>query len=107
MADFVRVAARSDIPEEGVLGVEANGLRICLADCEGAVYAFEDKCSHRDFPLSTGELDADDCTISCSWHGAVFDLQSGRPQGLPATRPILTFECRLEGDDVLVALPDS
>ncbi len=84
------------------MGVEAKGRRICLAGVGGEVYAFEDKCSHRDFPLSAGEFDPDDRTITCEWHGAIFDVESGAALGLPATRPIVTFPCKVEGDDVLV-----
>ncbi|HEV2130613.1 MAG TPA: Rieske 2Fe-2S domain-containing protein, partial [Longimicrobiaceae bacterium] len=68
MAEFIRVAALSDVPPGEVLGIEAAGKRICLANVEGEIYAFQDNCSHRDFPLSQGELDEDDCTITCEWH---------------------------------------
>ena len=104
MGEFTRVAARSDVPEGGAIGVEANGERICLAECEGEIYAFADKCSHRDFPLATGEIDTDDCTVTCDWHGAKFDMRTGAARSLPATRPVPVYEVRVEGDDVLVNL---
>ena len=99
---FVRVAALSELPEGSVLGVEAGGRRICLANCDGAVYAFADNCSHRDFPLSNGELDVDDCTITCEWHGAAFDVRSGRPLCLPAVTPVAVYDCELREDGVWV-----
>ena len=99
---FVRVAALSELPDGSVMGVEAGGKRICLANCEGEVYAFTDNCSHRDFPLSLGELDPEECTITCEWHGAEFDIRSGEPQCLPATRPIEVFPCKIEEDAILV-----
>jgi len=57
MSGFVRAAALSEVPEGGLLGVEVEGNKVCLAKVEGEVYAFRDNCSHRDFPLSEGELD--------------------------------------------------
>lgn len=102
---FVRVAALSELPDGSVMGVEAGGRRICLANCEGEIYAFSDNCSHRDFPLSHGELDVDDCTITCEWHGAAFDVRNGRPLCLPATSPIETFDCRVEEGAILIDLP--
>lgn len=84
------------------MGVEAGGRRICLVNCEGEIYAFADNCSHRDFPLSNGELDEEDCTITCEWHGAAFDIRTGRPTCLPAVRPIEVFECRVEEGSILV-----
>jgi 3-phenylpropionate/trans-cinnamate dioxygenase ferredoxin component len=84
--------------------VEAEGKPVCLARVEGLVYAFADKCSHRDFPLSNGELDPDDCTVTCEWHGARFDLRTGDALSLPATRPIPVYECRVDGEDILVSV---
>ena len=99
---FVRVAALSELPEGSVLGVEAGGKRVCLARCQGEVYAFADNCSHRDFPLSAGELDPDDCTITCEWHGAMFDVRSGRALCLPAVKGLAVFACEVREDDIWV-----
>ena len=99
---FLKVASLGELPEGELLSVEVDGRSICLARVEDEVYAFADKCSHRDFPLSNGELDGDDCTITCEWHGARFDMRTGKALSLPATRPIPVFACRVEGDDILV-----
>lgn len=99
---FVRVAALREVPEGEVVGVEAQGVRVCLANVDGEVYAFQDRCSHRDFPLSNGELDTDECSVSCEWHGARFDIRTGAPLCLPATRPIPVYACRVENDEVYV-----
>ena len=103
MAEFVRVASLSEVPEGEVVAAEAEGVAICLVNVEGEVYAFEDKCSHRDYPLSNGELDAEECTITCDWHGAQFDIRTGAALCLPATRPIRTFPVRVEDGGVWVA----
>lgn len=99
---FVRVASLAEVPEGELVGVEAEGVLVCLARVEGEVYAFADRCSHRDFPLSNGELDTDDCTVACEWHGARFDLRTGAALSLPATRPIPVYPCRVEDDAVYV-----
>jgi 3-phenylpropionate/trans-cinnamate dioxygenase ferredoxin component len=99
---FVKVARLSDLPEGELLAVEAEGTRVCLAHCEGEVYAFSDNCSHRDFPLSAGELDTDECSVTCEWHGAQFDVRTGRALCLPATKPVPVYACRVEGGDILV-----
>ena len=82
--------------------MEAEGKRVCLAHCEGQVYAFADNCTHRDFPLSEGELDTDECSVTCEWHGARFDVRDGRALCLPATKPVAVYACRVEEGDVLV-----
>jgi len=102
---FEKAATLSELPEGSVLGVEVGGKSVCLANCEGEVYAFQDNCSHRDFPLSNGELDPEECAITCEWHGAQFDIRTGTPLCLPATKPIAIYACRVEGDDILVEIP--
>lgn len=99
---FVRVASLGELPEGSVLGVEAEGKAVCLARCDGEVYAFADNCSHRDFPLSNGELDTDECTVTCEWHGAMFDVRTGEALCLPATRPVKVYPARVEGGDIYV-----
>lgn len=99
---FVKVASLSELPEGELLAVEAEGKRVCLAHVEGEVYAFADNCSHRDFPLSNGEVDPDDCSITCEWHGARFDIRTGAALSLPATRPVPVYPARVEGGEVYV-----
>ena len=102
---FVKAAPLSDIPEGGALGVEAAGRRVALARVDGEVYALADTCSHRDFPLSLGEVDAEACTLTCEWHGAAFDLRTGAPQCPPATRPVEVFATRVEDGAVWIDVP--
>ena len=103
---FVKVAPLSALPEGGALGVEAAGRRIALARVEGEVYAFADNCSHRDFPLSHGEVDASSRTITCEWHGTAFCLRTGEPLCPPAVRPIAVYPARVEDGAVWVEIGD-
>ncbi|HEX6037717.1 non-heme iron oxygenase ferredoxin subunit [Longimicrobium sp.] len=103
---WTRIAALPELaPEGAVLGVEAAGRRIALARVDGEVYAFADNCSHRDFPLSVGEVDTSACTVTCEWHGAAFDIRTGQPLCAPATRPIAVYEARVEDGAVWVDVP--
>ena len=103
MAEAVRVASLGDLPPASQLAVKAGDLDICLARTEdGEVYALQDNCSHQDFPLSAGTFE--DGTVECAWHGARFDVATGRALSLPAIRPVKTYEVRIEGEDVLVVI---
>jgi 3-phenylpropionate/trans-cinnamate dioxygenase ferredoxin component len=99
---FEFAATLAELPEGSVLGVEVGGKRVCLANAGGEIHAFSDNCSHRDFPLSNGELDTDDLTITCEWHGARFDIRSGKVMSPPATKPIPVYACRVEGQQIHV-----
>ncbi|MDB4950089.1 MAG: hypothetical protein JWM27_2738 [Gemmatimonadetes bacterium] len=100
---FVRAASLADVDEGGLLGLEMEGHRVCLARLQGdEVYAFADNCTHRDFPLSAGELDLEECSVTCDWHGAQFDVKTGAALCLPATRAVATFPVKVEGGEILV-----
>lgn len=98
---FVRAASLAEVAPGTLLGVEVEGHRICLANVDGEIYALQDNCSHEDFPLSAGDLEDDELT--CAWHGARFDVTSGRALCLPAIRPVKTFDVKIEGDAIYVA----
>jgi nitrite reductase/ring-hydroxylating ferredoxin subunit len=105
VADFVKVAELDQLPEGSSIGVEVDGLRICLANSDGEIYAIADRCTHADFPMSNGSVHGG-ATIECAWHGGRFDMKTGKAIRLPAIRPIRTFEVRIEGNDILVAADD-
>ena len=102
----VRVCSLADVPVEGVVRVELPGpdgraVPVAVArDADGDLHAVSDICSHQDVSLAEG--DVEDCTIECWLHGSRFDLRSGEPTGLPATRPIPVYTVTTDGDDVLV-----
>ena len=98
----MRACSLNDVPEEGAIRVLLEGKPICIARSQGEVFAVSDICSHADVALSEG--DVEDGTIECWLHGSQFDLRTGKPTGLPATKPVATFAVTVEGDDVLVKL---
>ena len=97
---WARVASLDDVPAGTLLGVEVDGERIVLANVDGDVYALEDRCSHQDFPLSDGELEGTE--LECIYHGAKFDVCSGRAVQLPAIRPVKSWEVEVRDDDIFI-----
>jgi nitrite reductase/ring-hydroxylating ferredoxin subunit len=98
----MRACSLSELPEEGALRVVLDGKPLCIARSQGEVFALSDICSHADVSLSEG--DVEDGTVECWLHGSRFDLRTGMPTGLPATKPVATYPVTVEGDDVLVKL---
>ena len=95
-----------DVPVGTALRVEldgADGAPVEVAvvrDADGDFHAISDICSHGQVSLSDGEVDG--CTIECWLHGSTFDLRTGKPLALPATKPVPVYPVTLDGDRVLV-----
>ncbi len=84
------------------MAVEPEGERIVLCNVAGTYYAVYDECTHECFPLSAGVLSGK--TLTCTLHGARFDVETGEVLALPAYEPLKTYEVQVEGEDILVAL---
>jgi 3-phenylpropionate/trans-cinnamate dioxygenase ferredoxin subunit len=98
---FVPVARLDALAPGTLMEVEVDGQSVCLARTEdGEVYAFRNNCSHRDFPLHTGELEGNQ--LECAWHGARFDVRTGRALRLPAIKPIRAYTVKIEDGEILV-----
>jgi 3-phenylpropionate/trans-cinnamate dioxygenase ferredoxin subunit len=103
MAEWVRVADPGVCDQDGCLkAVTANGEAIVLARSDGEIFALEDRCSHQDFPLSDGELE--DGKLECVFHGARFDVRTGKAVQLPATQPVRTFPVEVREDGIYVRI---
>ncbi|MCF6523369.1 non-heme iron oxygenase ferredoxin subunit [Streptomyces sp. JJ36] len=93
---FVRVATLGELEEDTPKRVEIDSTPVSLVRTEGEVFAIYDICSHANVSLSEGEVE--DCQIECWLHGSSFDLRTGKPSGLPATRPVPVYPVKIEGD---------
>ena len=75
---------------------EVTAAPILVFNYDGDLYALEDRCSHEEFELSSGEFDAEAATIECVLHGAKFDIRDGRALCAPAYSPVPKFPVKLE-----------
>ncbi len=71
---------------------DVDGLRIAVVRIGDDVYAIGDRCTHQDISLSEGEVDVEERTIECWKHGSQFDLVTGEPTSLPATKPTPVYD---------------
>ena len=98
--EWVKVADLNDCPPGSLLDVDAGQETIVLANVDGDLYALQNRCSHQDLPLSDGELDGDH--LECLYHGARFDVCTGKAMGLPAIKPVETYAVELRGEEIYV-----
>lgn len=98
---------------KGPLQTTLLGERILIAEMDGAVRAFADRCPHRGSSLSLGWLEG--ATIRCRYHGWCFDsvgactdipsLAADEP--IPARARLTAYDCRIKYDLVWVRLDNS
>lgn len=71
------VATLAELPAGSLLAVTLrSGEKVCLVHTAAGICALADRCTHRDFPLSAGEVTASGM-VECAWHGAQFDPRTG------------------------------
>jgi 3-phenylpropionate/trans-cinnamate dioxygenase ferredoxin subunit len=83
--------------------VEAGHLlTIGVYNCDGELFAIEDRCSHDDGPLCEGDFDCAERVAVCPRHGARFDIETGRALTLPAYIAVETFPVHVREDGMVV-----
>jgi 3-phenylpropionate/trans-cinnamate dioxygenase ferredoxin component len=98
--EIIDVCSLEELPPGQMRLVEWEDLEIGVFNCDGNLYAIEDRCSHDDGPLAEGEFDAAECTVECPRHGSLFDLKTGKPLTLPAYVPVDTFPVVIEDQKI-------
>jgi nitrite reductase/ring-hydroxylating ferredoxin subunit len=86
MADELRVGPVADLSPGQVAG--AGGFAV--GNAAGRVFAVSRRCRHLRADLAGGSIDDEGCLV-CPWHGAKYDVDTGRmvrgPQGIFAKIP--------------------
>ena len=104
MSHEVRVCATTDIEPSSAKRFVVDGQPVCVVRVADSYYAIGDRCSHADFSLADGEVYPGELEIECWKHGSTFSLVDGKPQSLPATRPVPVYDVKVAGTDVLVVI---
>jgi nitrite reductase/ring-hydroxylating ferredoxin subunit len=97
---WIRAAAVADLKERRVMDAVIDGEEIALYWVDDAAWATDNLCTHAFARLSEGYLDGD--CIECPIHQALFDVKTGAAVSAPASTPVKTYACLIDGDDVLV-----
>jgi nitrite reductase/ring-hydroxylating ferredoxin subunit len=95
-----RITTTTAVPPGSAQGFQIADRRIALFNVDGSFFAIDDECTHEGGPLSEGEV-ASGC-VTCPWHGAEFDLRTGKALALPAAEDVRSYKVVVEGDEVSV-----
>jgi 3-phenylpropionate/trans-cinnamate dioxygenase ferredoxin subunit len=90
----MEIGAVHSLPRDRGLLVTFGEERIALSRIGDEVFAIGDRCSHAEASLAEGEVF--DHEVECPRHGSEFDLRTGKPLSLPATKPVPTYEVVVE-----------
>jgi nitrite reductase/ring-hydroxylating ferredoxin subunit len=89
--EYVEVAKTNEIANRQMKHVEVKGKEILIANIDGKFYALNDRCGHMNALLSMGNM-ANDNIVTCPFHGARFDITTGKK----VKEPILTPSQEME-----------
>ena len=78
--------------------------QVLLINQGGEFTATQGICSHEYFELDKGFLTAG--TLTCALHLSRFDLENGDPLDPPAELPLAVYKVVVEGDRILIEVPD-
>jgi nitrite reductase/ring-hydroxylating ferredoxin subunit len=73
--EFVRAGSLEELKSKGRLVLHGGHRPILVVYDRGRVFALDNRCPHMGFPLERGSVE--DGILTCHWHHARFDLESG------------------------------
>lgn len=100
---YVPVLESDQLPEGRKQAVKVNGTEILLVRLGGAIYAVDLYCTHEHEPLIDGDIEEGE--IVCPFHGARFEINSGKAMGWPAVTDLNTYLVREKDGKIEVAVP--
>ena len=99
---YVKVASVTDIPEGKIKEFEVNGESIIIINLNGKFYAYRNECSHMELELTDSEIEGN--ILTCPWHGAKFNIETGEAVQLPASEPLEKYELKIEDDSIFIKI---
>jgi len=101
---FIEAGKAGELAPGSMKRIDFRGLRILLANVDGRLCAVDDTCTHEEASLSTGVLNGE--LVKCPLHGSRFNVCTGKALEEPAEEDLRTYPVRLEGDRILIGLPE-
>src|SRR5919107_6341374 len=100
----IAVATTGEFKDGEMRQVSAGGTDILLARVGGKYHAVGAYCPHYGAPLVEGALCGE--RVVCPWHHACFNVTTGALEEPPALDALPCYRVRVEGENVIVSLPD-
>ena len=101
----IAVAKTNELQNGQMQQIAVGDSEILLSKIEDKFYATGAFCSHYGAPLAKGVLCGE--RIVCPWHNACYNAIAGQQEEPPGLDSLTHFTVRVEGEDVLVEIPES
>lgn len=98
MAQWREVGALDSLPR--IRKFIHRNKQIAIYNLDDGIYATDNICSHEFSELSEGMIVDGD--VYCPKHGSRFEIRTGAVKDYPATRPVRTFETKVEDGIVFI-----
>ncbi|MFZ0214280.1 MAG: Rieske 2Fe-2S domain-containing protein [Candidatus Acidiferrales bacterium] len=96
---FQRAARKDEVPAGEIKEFQVGGKAVALAHIGDKFFAISSICLHHGGPLGEGQLI--DATVSCPWHGWVYDVTTGKLTQNPS-QGVDCYPVEVRGDEVFV-----
>ncbi|MEH2085015.1 MAG: FAD-dependent oxidoreductase [Nostoc sp.] len=94
----------NDLNDGEMRQVSVGETEILLSRIDGKYYAVGAHCTHYKAPLAEGVLSGHH--VVCPWHNAYYDVTTGDQQEPPGLDALACYKVRIEGENVIVSLPE-
>ena len=98
------VAKINELKDGDMKEVKVGETTVLLSRINGKFHAIAGLCSHYGGNLAEGTCKAG--RVYCPWHMSAFNMITGDLEEPPALDALPRFEVRLEGEDVIVRVPE-
>ena len=98
-----RIAGPGEIESGSGRTIDVGGKKIAVFHSGESYHAIDDACTHAGASLCEGSVEAS--KVTCPWHGAVFDLETGKVLSGPDGGAVGVYAVHVEGDGIYVELP--
>ena len=101
----VLLANTFDLRDGEMKEISVDETKILLARVGDNFHAVSATCPHYGGPLAEGALCG--TRVVCPWHHAAFNVVNGNLEDPPALDSLVSYQLRVEGDQIIVSLPEA
>ena len=99
-----KAASLDDLRNRDVIAVDVAGTPVALFRLGDEIRATSGSCTHEFASLADGFVEAEDGSVECPLHQALFDIRTGRALCAPATEDLKVYPVKIDGPDILIDL---